>query len=246
MQLLSMHVDTVRALQRLHIPFDDLTPDGLWGTPYHLIGVTGDQRDVLNAWGVAYDEVTPAVFQRTGLGVAPAGGSSNGGRGGAGAAGSRIDARPEPRAEFRPEPRPESRAAEPRTAEPPPPAAAPTTAATPVSAPPPPAPATPAPAPAPAAPASSGAKPASSGAATATAPAADDQLRDGTRLRTSFRGRYREATVRGGKILLDGRSFDSLTQASTSISTDKNDWEFWEYFDDTAGKWRMLDREWQA
>ena len=50
----------------------------------------------------------------------------------------------------------------------------------------------------------------------------------------------------GGKILLDGRAFDSLTQASSSISADKNDWEFWEFFDDGAGKWRMLDREWQA
>ena len=113
MQLLSMHVDTVRALQRLHIPFDDLTPDGLWGTPYHLIGVTGDQRDVLNAWGVVYDEVTPAVFQRSGFSAAlgAGGGSgSNGNRNTSSLMSGRMDARPEPRLEYRPESRPETTA----------------------------------------------------------------------------------------------------------------------------------------
>jgi hypothetical protein len=71
------------------------------------------------------------------------------------------------------------------------------------------------------------------------------QMRDGTKLRTSFQGRYREALLQNGKVVLDGKPFDSPAQASMSLTPDKNDWEFWEYFDEGAGRWRMLDREWQ-
>src|SRR5829696_7165810 len=64
MRLLCVHTDTIQALSRLHTPFDDLTPDGLWGTPYHLIGVSTEQRDVLKAFNVDLEDITPASLQR--------------------------------------------------------------------------------------------------------------------------------------------------------------------------------------
>ncbi|MDB4874264.1 MAG: hypothetical protein JWM41_710, partial [Gemmatimonadetes bacterium] len=76
-------------------------------------------------------------------------------------------------------------------------------------------------------------------------PAAPADRRDPTKLRVSVGGKYREASVKKGKILLDGQSFDSPAQATKSVAPAKGDWVFWEYFDADAGKWRMLDRDWQ-
>ena len=39
MRLLCLGADTVNALISLHVPFDDLTPNGLWGTTNHLVGL---------------------------------------------------------------------------------------------------------------------------------------------------------------------------------------------------------------
>ena len=154
MRLLCVHTDTINALQRLHTPFDDLTPEGLWGTPYHLIGVSTEQRDVLKAFNVDLEDITPASLQRALGGGATAAENLSAGNGG--------------------------------------------------------------------------------------------QIRNGARLRTSFRGRYLEATVQGGKILLDGRSYDSPTHASRGITTNRNEWGFWEVFDDQSGRWQVLEREWQT
>ena len=66
------------------------------------------------------------------------------------------------------------------------------------------------------------------------------------RLRTLLKGKYREAVVQDGKIMLDGQKFDSPLHASKSLAPDKKDWELWEYYDDDAGKWYMLDREWET
>ena len=153
MRLLCVHTDTINALQRLHTPFDDLTPDGLWGTPYHLIGVSTEQRDVLKAFNVDLEDITPASLQRA-LGGGAATESLSAGNG--------------------------------------------------------------------------------------------SQIRNGARLRTSYRGRYLEATVQGGKILLDGRSYDSPAHASRGITTNRNEWGFWEFFDDQSGRWQVLEREWQT
>jgi hypothetical protein len=65
MRLICIHSDTVAALQRLHTPFDDLTPEGLWGSPYHLVGVSGEQRDVLTAFNVDFEDITPDALERT-------------------------------------------------------------------------------------------------------------------------------------------------------------------------------------
>jgi len=151
MRLLCIHHDTVAALQRLHTPFDDLTPEGLWGSPYHLVGVSTEQRDVLTGFNVEFEDVTPDALDR--------------------------------------------------------------------------------------------------GAATQPenlSYASNGKVRNGQRLRTSVRGKYLEATVQGGKILVDGRTYDSPGAASRGISSDKSEWAFWEYFDDSAGSWQVLGREWQV
>src|SRR6185312_11955268 len=62
MRLISLHDDTVRLLERLRIPFDDLTPDGLWGSPYHLVGVTAEQRAVLDTWNLDVNDLTPVMM----------------------------------------------------------------------------------------------------------------------------------------------------------------------------------------
>ena len=64
MRLLCVHNDIVAALRRLHTPFDELTPNGLWGTPYHLVGVSSEQRDVLTAFNVAFADITPDALGR--------------------------------------------------------------------------------------------------------------------------------------------------------------------------------------
>jgi hypothetical protein len=150
MRLICIHQDTVGALQRLHTPFDDLTPDGLWNSPYHLVGVSTEQRDVLVAFNVDFEDITPDALDR---GVAAG--------------------------------------------------------------------------------------------AESLSYSSNAKVRNGQRLRTSVRGKYLEATVQGGKILVDGRTYDSPGAATRGISSDKTEWAFWEYLDDSSGQWQVLGREWQ-
>ncbi|MDQ3950734.1 MAG: hypothetical protein M3282_10345 [Gemmatimonadota bacterium] len=70
MRLLCLHADTVQALQRLGTSVDDLTPGGLWDTPYHLVTVSADQRDALQRLRVALDDVTPTALRDGGGGAA--------------------------------------------------------------------------------------------------------------------------------------------------------------------------------
>jgi hypothetical protein len=67
-----------------------------------------------------------------------------------------------------------------------------------------------------------------------------------TRLRISVAGKYTEATVANGKIVVAGRSFDSPDQAAAELTKSRGDWTFWEYYDSTDGKWRMLTRDWDS
>jgi hypothetical protein len=67
MRLLCLHADTVQALQRLGTSVDDLTPAGLWETPYHLVTVSAEQRDALQRLRVELDDVTPTAL-RDGVG----------------------------------------------------------------------------------------------------------------------------------------------------------------------------------
>jgi hypothetical protein len=67
-----------------------------------------------------------------------------------------------------------------------------------------------------------------------------------TRLRISVAGKYTEATVANGKIVVAGRSFDSPDQAAAELTKSRGDWTFWEYYDSADGKWRMLTRDWDT
>jgi hypothetical protein len=66
MRLLCLHADTVQALQRLGTSVEDLTPGGLWETPYHLVTVSAEQRDALQRLRVALDDVTPTALRDRG------------------------------------------------------------------------------------------------------------------------------------------------------------------------------------
>src|SRR5688500_8852312 len=63
MRLLCLHADTVQALQRLGSAVDDLTPQGLWDTPFHLVTVSPEQRDALQRLRVTLDDVTPTALR---------------------------------------------------------------------------------------------------------------------------------------------------------------------------------------
>ena len=232
MRLISLHVDTVRSLERLRIPYDDLTPDGLWGTSYHLVGLTGDQRAVLDSWNLEVNDVTPAKL------------------GGVGELAPQLKevwpARraPEPvrdtpreshvavNAESKKHGDPLGNAAERemvgRAA------AAAEAAGGSVG-----------PRDTSAASDASGKATNGNGTAGAAAPAAAAIRSDPTKLRVSVGGKYREAAVKKGKILLDGQSYDSPAQAASAVPGARGDWVFWEYYDAEAGKWKILDRDWQ-
>jgi hypothetical protein len=63
MRLLCLHTDTIEALQRLGTSVDDLTPQGLWDTPFHLVTVSPEQRDALQRLRVTLDDVTPTALR---------------------------------------------------------------------------------------------------------------------------------------------------------------------------------------
>jgi hypothetical protein len=63
MRLICLHEDTVTALQRLGTTVEDLTPSGLWDTPYHLVTVSAEQRDALQRLRVTLDDVTPTALR---------------------------------------------------------------------------------------------------------------------------------------------------------------------------------------
>src|SRR5918999_5730547 len=83
MRLLCLHADTVSALQLLGTKVDDLTPSGLWNTPYHLVTVSIEQRDALQRLRVTLDDVTPTVLRDGALsGSAASAGAQAGAQGG--------------------------------------------------------------------------------------------------------------------------------------------------------------------
>ena len=83
-RLICLHADTVQALHRLGTKVDDLTPGGLWDTPFHLVTVTAEQRDALQRLRVALDDVTPTALRESAPGgagahVAPRGSAATAG-----------------------------------------------------------------------------------------------------------------------------------------------------------------------
>jgi hypothetical protein len=288
MRLVCLHADTVDALRSLNIQFDDLTPNGLWSSQYHLVGLTPDQIEALEAFDVEAEDITPAQLAQavdgrthgSATGIAPAAeqrstveetATAQGTAGGQRPAGADRPATPAPMADSagreptrvaggesevplaqardtgaRPadtkaEARPEGK-----------------TGAQPVT--------------------QAGASLASAaqtqtaqqatgqragkGAPPVTAPAQGNrkgqptqpqpvassggQRYGTTRLRISVAGKYTEATVANGKIVVAGRSYDTPDQAAADLTKSRGDWTFWEYYDSTDGKWRMLTRDWDT
>jgi hypothetical protein len=274
MRLVCLHADTVDALKRLHIQFDDITPSGLWSSQYHLVGLTQDQFEALEVFRVEAEDITPAqlaqavnarpkpaVDEAAAAGArpthatrptTPAPSADAAGRepARAGAASesevplaqARDDTKGgEMRAETKAEPKPDGKTT------------------TQVSS------------PQPATPQSSGTqagggqqgsaqKGGGKGGGAPVAPGAQGnrkgqpaqgqpgggQRYGTTRLRISVAGKYTEATVANGKIVVGGRTFDSPDQAAAELTKSRGDWTFWEYYDSTDGKWRMLTRDWDT
>jgi hypothetical protein len=281
MRLVCMHADTVDALMRLNIRMDDLTPQGLWSSEYHLVGLTQDQLDALSIFNIGAEDVTPAqlagaagerkelaaegasaravtadqAIPALGRAAAPGGprpsaagrseipapAADQAGREPARATGEESEvplaqARDSSlRSEAKSEPKANGKAGQPT---------APVSA--PVSGPPQP---------------QAQQQLAQKGGKGGGQPVPQAQGRKGqqgqgqvgsgqrygtTRLRISVAGKYTEATVANGKIVVAGRSFDSPDQAAAELTKSRGDWTFWEYYDSTDGKWRMLTRDWDT
>lgn len=284
MRLVCLHADTVDALRRLNIQLEDLTPQGLWSSQYHIVGLTPDQMDALSVFQIEAEDITPAqLIQTAGAqkqpaasiaaadrtlaadktvptesAAAPAGGqrpaaadrpespapgADEAGRepARAGAGESEVPLAPTRDGSARPadgkaEAKPNGKAGQP-------------TAQVGASQAP--------------APQSQGLQqPAQKGGKGQPAPQAPGgrkgqagqiqttstggQRYGTTRLRISVAGKYTEATVANGKIVVGGRSFDSPDQAAAELTKSRGDWTFWEYYDSSDGKWRMLTRDWDT
>jgi hypothetical protein len=288
MRLVCLHADTVEALSRLNIQFDDLTPTGLWSSQYHLVGLTPDQVDALAVFGVEAEDITPAQLAQaigsTTQGAAPratadgdsraaAGGQAGISQGAPGGQRPTVADRPEGPAPAADEAGREparaaaasesevplaqardagSRPSEPRAEQGPETKSGGTSAslaaAQPVAA----------PAQSQPVPQASGQKGGKGGQPVPQAQGnrkgqpqqgqggSGGQRYGTTRLRISVAGKYTEATVANGKIVVSGRSFDSPDQAAAELTKSRGDWTFWEYYDSTDGKWRMLTRDWDS
>jgi hypothetical protein len=256
MRLVCLHADTVDALKRLHIQLDDLTPSGLWSSQYHLVGLTPDQAGALDIFHVEVEDVTPAQLAELGgerqatqrgdsaarpqraspadlseerapsraAGVSeaevPLAQARDGGtKGGDVKADTKADTKPDGKTttQTAPEaPTPQAGAAQM-------PRGAGKSGGPQV-----------------APPAQANRK------GQATQGPSTSQRYGTTRLRISVAGKYTEATVANGKIVIGSRTFDSPDQAAAELTKSRGDWTFWEYYDSTDGKWRMLTRDWDT
>jgi hypothetical protein len=79
MRLLCLHADTVQALQQLGTSVDDLTPAGLWDTPYHLVTVSPEQREALQRLRVALPDGAARRWRGHGTGRTTGGRRGRGG-----------------------------------------------------------------------------------------------------------------------------------------------------------------------
>jgi hypothetical protein len=272
MRLVCLPADTVDALKRLKIQFDDLTPTGLWSSQYHLVGLTPEQFDALEVFQVQAEDITPAqlaqaVSERpkaeTGASAAgeprpmptarletPAASADTAGREPARAGGASESEVPLPqardsgskgaevRAETKTETKPDGKTTT-QTSPQPGPQTVPPQASVGQQ--------------------GSTQKGGGTGGGPQVAPPAQGsrkgqpaQAQGGgqrygtTRLRISVAGKYTEATVANGKIVVAGRSFDTPDQAAAELTKSRGDWTFWEYYDSADGKWRMLTRDWDT
>jgi hypothetical protein len=76
---------------------------------------------------------------------------------------------------------------------------------------------------------------------------AKDSAKDGGsnagKLRMTVDGEHLYAEIKGGKIVLKDRTYDSLAHARDSIRRERNKVAVWEYFDEGVKAWRVLNRD---
>lgn len=76
---------------------------------------------------------------------------------------------------------------------------------------------------------------------------AKDTAKDGGsnagKLRMTVDGEHLYAEIKGGKIVLKDRTYDSLAHARDSIRRERNKVAVWEYFDEGVKAWRVLNRD---
>lgn len=63
------------------------------------------------------------------------------------------------------------------------------------------------------------------------------------KLRMTVDGEHLYAEIKGGKIQLKDRTYDSLAHARDSIRRERNKVAVWEYFDEGVKAWRVLNRD---
>ncbi|MDB4885851.1 MAG: hypothetical protein JWN79_1289 [Gemmatimonadetes bacterium] len=73
--------------------------------------------------------------------------------------------------------------------------------------------------------------------------AAKDTGSNAGKLRMTVDGEHLYAEIKGGKIVLKDRTYDSLAHARDSIRRERNKVAVWEYFDEGVKAWRVLNRD---
>lgn len=67
------------------------------------------------------------------------------------------------------------------------------------------------------------------------------KIPNGLKLRGSHLSKKYEAEVKGGKVWLNQKGYDSPSKAARSITKSSiNGWTWWEYFDEHSKEWRSL------
>jgi hypothetical protein len=67
------------------------------------------------------------------------------------------------------------------------------------------------------------------------------RIPNGTKLRARHLSREYQAEVKGGKVWIDNRSYDSPSNAAVAVThSSVNGWKFWEYLDEQTDRWFPL------
>lgn len=67
------------------------------------------------------------------------------------------------------------------------------------------------------------------------------RIPNGTKLRARHLSREYQAEVKGGRVWVGDRPYDSPSNAAVALTkTSVNGWKFWEYLDEQSGKWFPL------
>jgi hypothetical protein len=90
-----------------------------------------------------------------------------------------------------------------------------------------------------------GSKSARADTETRPAPAKESKDKESSagKLRMTVDGEHLYAEIKGGKIVLKDRTYDSLAHARDSIRRERNKVAVWEYFDEGVKAWRVLNRD---